>query len=201
MALPFRSALPSEAIATPTDKSVCYSGPASPGQTTNRRKAFDYARLQDLVLIDMTPAGNWLDRRPGKTGGYAAFEADLMLPQIAEIILIKKPLIDAETKLRKKPFPGVGRERGATHPAHAVLLATNHKTVEVKVAPIECDLEQLVQHGDAAVAGHVQTPPYRRVDLEEQDVELVNFGRSVWLDHIDQDHVVAHFSPWFFPVT
>ncbi len=62
MALPFRSALPSEAIATPTDKSVCYSGPASPGQTTNRRKAFDYARLQDLVLIDMTPAGNWLDR-------------------------------------------------------------------------------------------------------------------------------------------
>ena len=61
MALPFRSALPSEAIATPTDKSVCYSGPASPGQTTNRRKAFDYARLQDLVLIDMTPAGNWLD--------------------------------------------------------------------------------------------------------------------------------------------
>jgi len=50
-------------------------------------------------------------------------------------------------------------------------------------APIECDLEQLVQRGDAAVAGHVQTPPYRRVDLEEQDVELVNFGRSVWLDH------------------
>jgi hypothetical protein len=63
MALPFRSALPSEAIATPTDKSVCYSGPASPGQTTSRRKAFDYARLQDPVLIDMTPAGNWLDRQ------------------------------------------------------------------------------------------------------------------------------------------
>ena len=36
-----------------------------------------------------------------------------------------------------------------------VLLATNHKTVEVKVAPIECDLEQIVQRGDAAVAAHV----------------------------------------------
>src|SRR6266446_3478755 len=45
--------------------------------------------------------------RPGKTGGYAAFEADLMLPQIAKIILVKKPLIDAETKLGKKHFPGV----------------------------------------------------------------------------------------------
>src|SRR5260221_2135960 len=101
-----------------------------------------------------------------------------MLPQIAEIILIKKPLIDAETKLRKKPFPGVGRERGAAHPAHAVLLATNHETVEVKAAPIECDLEQVVQHCDAAVAGHVQTPPYRRVGMEGEGVGLVKFGTS-----------------------
>jgi hypothetical protein len=38
------------------------------------------------------------------------------------------------------------------------------------------------QRGDAAVAAHVQTPPNRRVDVEEQDVELVNFDRSVWLD-------------------
>ena len=114
-----------------------------------------------------------------------------MLPQIAEIILVKKPLIDAETKLGKKHFPGVGRERGAAHPAYAVLLATNHKTVEVKVASIECDLEQVVQRGDAAVAGHVQTPPYRRVDLEEQDVELVNFDRSIWLDHSGPRSLVA----------
>src|SRR3984893_15799648 len=32
-------------------------------------------------------------------------------------------------------------------------------------------------------------------------LKFQNFGRSVWLDHIDQDHVVALFSPWFFPVT
>jgi hypothetical protein len=102
-----------------------------------------------------------------------------MLPQIAEIILVKIPLVDAETKLRKKHFSRVGRERGAAHPAHTVLLATNHKTVEVKVAPIECDLEQVVQRGDAAVAAHVQTPPNRRVDPEEQEMELVNFDRSV----------------------
>jgi hypothetical protein len=29
----------------------------------------------------------------------------------------------------------------------------------------------------------MQTAPNRRVDLEEQDVELVNFDRSIWLDH------------------
>jgi len=49
------------------------------------------------------------------------------LPQIAEIIFVKKPLVDAEMKLRKKHFPGVGTERGAAQPAYAVLLATNPK--------------------------------------------------------------------------
>jgi hypothetical protein len=69
--------------------------------------------------------------------------------------------------------------------------------VEVKVTPIECDLVQVV-HGDAAVAAHVQTPPNRRVDLEEQDVELVNFGRSVWLDHSrPRSLLVALCSPGF----
>ena len=74
--------------------------------------------------------------------------------------------------------------------------------MEVKVAPIECDLEQLVQRGDAAVAAHVQTPPNRRVDLEEQDVELVKFDRIVWLDHRDQDHLSPPvLSLRFFPVS
>jgi hypothetical protein len=86
-------------------------------------------------------------------------------------------------ELGEQHFPGVGPERGAARPAQTVLLTTNHETVEVKVAPIECDLEQLMQLGDAAVALHVQTPPNGRVNLEEQDVELVNFAGSVWLDH------------------
>ena len=82
-------------------------------------------------------------------------------------------------ELGKKCFLRVGPERGAADPAQTILLATNHETMEVKVAPIECDLEQLVQRGDAAVTAHVQTPPNRWVNLEEQNVELVNFGGSV----------------------
>jgi predicted extracellular nuclease len=68
------------------------------------------------------------------------------------------------------------------------------KRVEVKVVPIEYDLEQVVQCGDADVAAHVQTPPDWRVDLEEQDVELVTFGGSVWLDHNRPQSRVAAFS-------
>ena len=101
-----------------------------------------------------------------------------MLPQIAEIIFVEKALVDAEMELGKKCFLRVGPERGAAPPAQTVLLATNHETVEVKVAPIECDLEQFVQRGDAAVAAHVQTPPNGRVNLEEQNVELVKFRRE-----------------------
>jgi hypothetical protein len=36
----------------------------------------------------------------------------------------------------------------------------------MKVAPIECDLEQVVQGGDAPVTTHEQTPPNERVNLE-----------------------------------
>ena len=89
-----------------------------------------------------------------------------MSPQIAEIILVKKAFVNAEMELGEKHFSGVGPERGAARTAQTVLLATNHETVEVKVAPIERDLEPFVQCGDTAVAAHVQTPPNRRVDLE-----------------------------------
>src|SRR5260221_6507012 len=56
------------------------------------------------------------------------------------------------------------------------------------------------KRGDAAVAAHVQTPPNRRVDVEEQDVELVNFDRSVWLDVSRSGSLVAARSqPPVFP--
>jgi len=114
-----------------------------------------------------------------------------MSPQIAEIILVKKALVDAEVELGEKHFPGVGTEGGAAQPAKAVLFATNHEPVEVKIAPIECDLEQLLQRGDVAVATRVQTPPNGRVNLEEQDVELVNFGGSVRLGHRSSRSLIA----------
>jgi hypothetical protein len=48
----------------------------------------------------------------------------------------------------------------------------------------------------------VQTPPNRWVNLEEQDVELVNFDGSVWLDHSSSRSLVAAvLSPRFFPLS
>jgi hypothetical protein len=35
----------------------------------------------------------------------------------------------------------------------------------------------------AMLAARVQTSQNRRVGLEEHDAKLVNFDRSVWLDH------------------
>jgi hypothetical protein len=54
-----------------------------------------------------------------------------------------------------KCFAGIGRKHAAAQPAYAVCLAANQKAVKVKVAPIECDLEKVVQHGAAGVAAHV----------------------------------------------
>ena len=89
------------------------------------------------------------------------------------------------------PMSGPVKKRAETIKPRTVLLAMNHKAVKAKVAPIECDKEQVVQRRVAAVAAHVQTPPNRRVDLENQDVELVNFDRSVWLDHSRSRSLIA----------
>src|SRR5260370_15464386 len=123
-----------------------------------------------------------------------------MLPQIAEIIFVKKALVHAEMELGKECFLRVGPERGAADPAQTILLAANHETMEVKVAPIECDLEQLVQRGDAAVTAHVQTPPNRWVNLEEQNVDLINLGGRGLLEHIMPTPLsAAVVRPPFFP--
>jgi len=53
-----------------------------------------------------------------------------MSSQIAEIILVKKVLVDAEMELGERHFLGVRPERGAAHPAQAVLFATNYEPVK-----------------------------------------------------------------------
>jgi hypothetical protein len=60
-------------------------------------------------------------------------------------------------------FPSVRPERGAAHPVQTVLFATNYEAVKMKVAPIGCDLEEVVQRGGAAVTTHEQTAPNGRV--------------------------------------
>ena len=69
---------------------------------------------------------------------------------------------------------------------------TELKRAEEMQAAIIREREMLVQQA------HVQTPPNRRVDLEEQDVELVNLGGSVWLDHSrPRSRVAALSAPGF----
>jgi len=59
------------------------------------------------------------------------------------------PLLEFN-QLGKRHFSGVRPEPGAAHPAQTVLFATNYEPVKMKVAPIEYDLEQVGQRGDAA---------------------------------------------------
>jgi hypothetical protein len=52
----------------------------------------------------------------------------------------------------------------------------------------------------AMLAARVQTSQNRRVGLEEHDAKLVNFDRSVWLDHSRSRSLAAvHFQPRAFP--
>lgn len=50
-----------EDVATPPGRAMCYSGSSTPGGS-NHDKALRYAGRHQLVPIDLTPAGVWLDR-------------------------------------------------------------------------------------------------------------------------------------------
>ena len=74
--------------------------------------------LQNLQNFDSRGRDDRTRSEDGKldllfADGLDAFKADLMSPPIAEIILVKKALVDAEMKPRKQHLPGVCSEPGA----------------------------------------------------------------------------------------
>ena len=53
----------------------------------------------------------------------------------------------------------------------------NEEAVQVGVVPTHHDLEGVMQIGQALVTWHEHAPPDRRADLQEEDVELVDFSQ------------------------
>ena len=59
----------------------------------------------------------------------------------------------------KRDLPGILGEDQATQSRTAITLPVNAETVQVFAAPIEDQLENLMELGDASFAGDQETPP------------------------------------------
>jgi len=73
--------------------------------------------------------------------------------------------------------------------------------VEVKVAPVEADLESVMKVDNVAIAAHEQAAPHRRIDTAQQNVELVDLKGFLLIGHSGPS-VSAHnrvYQHPFFP--
>ena len=114
--------------------------------------------------------------RIGPAGLYFQpfLDPHLVLPEIAEIVLIQEAFIDAKVQVGQLDFPCIV----AAEPAeawHGVVFLANAKTMEMEVRPVEADLQDDVKIGEGAVGSYEKAPPEHRVDLPNPDVDTVSF--------------------------
>ena len=102
----------------------------------------------------------------------------LVLPQIAESVLIHEAFVDAKVQLCKSDFSCVV----AAEPAkrwHGVVFLTDTKPMEMEVRPVEADLQDYVKIGQGAVGSDEKASPEHRVDPPNPDVDAVSFGLRI----------------------
>ncbi len=82
-----------------------------------------------------------------------------MLPEIAEIVLIKKALPLAEVEGGEGNLLWVGRKLGAAGTADTIFFTADQEAVEMGVAPVEGDLDGVVKVNDAVGAANEEATP------------------------------------------
>ena len=80
------------------------------------------------------------------------FDPDLVLPGVAEVILVEEPLVGAELEVGEADLAGILGEPEPARSADAVIAAVDAEAMEVGVAPIEGDLDDVMELGEGAVA-------------------------------------------------
>src|SRR6266508_3803689 len=81
-------------------------------------------------------------------------KANLMSPEIAEVILVGKTLVRAEVKIGETHLPGIIREGDPADVGDTVGFAVDDEAVEVGVGPAKGELDDVVEIGDPGVAAN-----------------------------------------------
>jgi hypothetical protein len=79
-----------------------------------------------------------------------------------------------QTEVGKRNPAGIFIKHHAAPLWNPVVLAVNAKTVQVFVAPVESDLESVMEFGEARFAGDQQAAPDQRTHAAEHDPKLID---------------------------
>src|SRR6266508_1810222 len=94
-------------------------------------------------------------------------KADLMSPEIAEVIFVGKTLVRAEVKTGETHLLGIIREGDPADVGNTVGFAVDDEAVDVRVGPAKSALDDLVEIGDPGVAANQDAAPDQWADRTE----------------------------------
>jgi hypothetical protein len=113
---------------------------------------------------------------PSRFRGEPAFDPDLVLPRVAEFVLVEESFVGAELEAVETDLACITGIRGSADPAHTVVAAVDAKAVEVEVGSDEGDLDSVMEVGQCTLVADQKPPPDHGVDLADPDMEQAHLG-------------------------
>jgi hypothetical protein len=104
--------------------------------------------------------------------GRSLLDTDLTLPAVVEVILIGEALVCAEAEIRQADLCGLVGKADPAELGDAVVLAVDHKAMQMGVGPAEGDLDAMVQVGTGRGGMHQEPAPDERADRTEPKAKL-----------------------------
>src|SRR5262249_38493778 len=131
-------------------------------------------------------------------------QADIMLPEIREIVFVQKTLTQPESEAGQVNLLGVVVEPDATLMSAPVVLAVNVEAIEVRIAPAHDDLNGVMEIGDRLITAQQNAATDHQAKGQQNDLELVDanltrFGhRSFILSTAPWPGPILRFRPEFY---
>ena len=122
--------------------------------------------------------------RPGSTPGdtlrdsFAGparpgmFNAYLVNPRVAEVVLVNEALTDTQLEPRQRHGPGVFVKPHATIAVDAELPAMNTEAVKMGILPTKRNLDHLMKISQPHITADEQPTPDQRADTPQHDPQL-----------------------------
>ena len=145
-------------------------------QTLHSQVAKDGSKRQVMVALAGAPTATI----GAKAERCQATEdlLDVQLPICYKVVFIAKAPSAMQLETGKQDLPDILVEDQAAQSRNAVVAPMNAETVHVFAAPIQDQLENFVELGDAGFAGDQETPPDQWTRASEHDSQLIKLGHG-----------------------
>ena len=113
--------------------------------------------------------------RDGALGipGQNLLQPNIQRPARREVVFVPEPLAVMQTEPRKRDLPRILVEGNAATQRRSIVPSMDAKAVEMFPAPVEGQLENFMELGNAGSAAHQEAPPNQGTDVPKRYSKLI----------------------------